>query len=292
MRVRPPHLPGYVLGARLGGGPTADVFAAADAAGGRGWAVKVLKDDAAGDPTNVQLFRREARAGLAVQHPNLVRIVRAAVRAERPFHLVMERAAGRSLRSVLRQGGWLAPRTVGAVGRQAAAALAALHAAGYVHGDVKPDNLHVTPGRSATLLDLGFAHRPSEDPHLVGPGFVLGTANYIAPELCDQPDGDGPAADVFSLGVTLFELLTGELPYPDGTVEETMVRHRDGRPESLWDWRGTWPLGLAALVDRMLARDPASRPPAADVARELGSLFPAAAGHFLSPPPRTAIDAA
>src|SRR5262249_50249053 len=155
-----PHLPGYVLGPRLGGGPTADVFAAADTAGGRGWAIKVLRDDAAGDSTNVQLFRREAGAGLAVRHPNLVRIVRAVVRDKRPFHLVMERAAGRSLRSVLLQSGWLAPRTVGAIGRQVAGALAALHAAGYVHGDVKPDNLHVTPGRSATLLDLGFAHRP------------------------------------------------------------------------------------------------------------------------------------
>lgn len=283
MRVRPPHLPGYVLGPRLGGGPTADVFAAADTSGGRGWAIKVLRDDADSDSTNVQLFRREARAGLAVRHPNLVRIVRAVVRDRRPFHLVMERAAGRSLRSVLRQSGWLAPRTVGAIGRQVAGALASLHAAGYVHGDVKPDNLHVTPGRSATLLDLGFAHRPSEDPHLVGPGFVLGTANYIAPELCIEPGRDGPAADVFSLGVTLFELLTGELPYPDGSVEETMLNHRDERPESLWDWTGTWPIGFAALVDRMLARDPTARATATEVARELRSLFPAEAGYVITP---------
>ena len=94
--------------------------------------------------------------------------------------------------------------------------------------------------------------------------------------------------------MTLFELLTGKLPYRDGTVEETMVRHRDCRPESLWDWRGTWPVGLAALVDRMLARDPAARPPAADVARELAGLFRAVACHFISPPPppRAAVDAA
>ena len=275
MRVRPPRLPGYVLDPRLGGGPTADVFAAADATGGRGWAVKVLRAEAADDPTNLQLFRREARAGLAVRHPHLVRVVRAALTGEHPPHLVMERVPGRSLRSVLRQGGWIGPRTVGAIGRQAAAALAALHAAGYVHGDVKPDNVHVTPGRAATLLDLGFAHRPADDAHLVGPGFVLGTANYIAPELCDQPGTDGPAADVFSLGVTLFELLTGELPYPDGTVEETMVRHRDGRPESLWDWQGAWPIGLSSLVDRMLDRDPSARPSAEDVAQELATLFPA-----------------
>jgi serine/threonine protein kinase len=82
--------------------------------------------------------------------------------------------------------------------------------------------------------------------------------------------------------VTLFELLTGELPYPDGSVEETMTRHRDGRPESLWDWRGTWPLGLAALVDRMLARDPSARPRAIDVSRELGALYPGATGHLAS----------
>ena len=286
MRVRPPHLPGYVLGARLGGGPTADVFAGSDMAGGRGWAVKVLRHAAASEPTNVQLFRREARAGLTVRHPNLVRVVRAVVLGRRPFHLVMERVPGRSLRSVLRQNGWLSPRTVGMIGRQAAAALAALHAAGFVHGDVKTDNLHVSPGRVATLLDLGFAHRPAEDAHLVGSGYVLGTANYIAPELCDRSVADGPAADVFSLGVTLFEMLTGELPYPDGTVEETMVRHRDERPESLWDWHGTWPIGQAVLVDRMLDRDPAARPSAVAVARELAGLFPATSRHVISVPPR------
>jgi hypothetical protein len=64
-----------------------------------------------------------------------------------------------------------------------------------------------------------------------------------------------------------------------------MVRHRDGRPESLWDWTGTWPIGLAVLVDRMLAGDPAARPRVTDVARELGSLFPAGAGNFIAPPP-------
>ena len=277
MRVRPPRLPGYVLGPRLGGGPTADVFAAADEAGGRGWAVKVLRADAAADPTNVQLFRREARAGLAVAHPHLVRMVRASLNSDHPPHLVMERVPGRSLRSVLHQSGWLGARTVGAIGRQAASALAALHAAGFVHGDVKPDNLHLTPGRAATLLDLGFAHRPGEDEQVLGSGFVLGTANYVAPELCDRPGLDGPAADVFSLGVTLYELLTGELPYPDGSVEETMVRHRDDRPDSLWAWDGGWPLGLATLVDRMLRREPARRPTATDVADELTALFPTTA---------------
>jgi serine/threonine protein kinase len=274
MRVRPPHVPGYVLGARLGGGPTADVYSAADLAGGNGWAIKVLRPDAATDPTNLQLFQRETRAGLAVRHPNLVRVVRVGLTDDGPIHLVMDRAPGRSVRTILNEAGWLGPRTAAAVARQAALALAALHAAGYVHGDVKPDNLLLTPGKSATLLDLGFAHRPDVDSHLL-PGFVLGTANYVAPEQCDQPGSDGPAADVFALGVTLFELLTGELPYPIGSVELTMVRHRDCRPDTLWAWNGGWPLGLSALVDRMLDRDPGARPTAGEVADELAVLFPA-----------------
>lgn len=269
MRARPPRLPGYVLGSRLGGGPTCDVYSAADGRGLFEWAVKVLRDDAARDFTNVQLLRREARAGLAVRHPRLVRIVRAVTDGESPLHVVMRRVSGRSLRAVLKGKGWLGPRLTGSVVRQVAGALAALHAAGYVHGDVKPENIHLGPGRTATLLDLGFARRPGEDAGLLGSGFVLGTANYVAPELCDRPETDGPAADVFSLGVTLFELLTGELPYPDGGVEETMVRHRDAEPESLRRWRGAWPDGLAGLVDRMLHRDPDERPTAARVDREL-----------------------
>jgi serine/threonine protein kinase len=273
MRVRSPEVPGYVLGPRLGGGPTADVFAAADTSNGRAWAIKVLRPEAAADPTNLQLFRRESRAGMAVRHPNLVRVERAGLNGDGPVHIVMDRVPGRSVRVILKEAGWLDPNVVGAVGRQSARALAALHAAGYVHGDVKPDNLHLTPGRSATLLDLGFAHRPGHDVPVL-PGFVLGTANYVAPEQCHDTDADSPPADVFSLGVTLFELLTGELPYPTGSVEETMVRHRDDRPDTLWSWDGGWPVGMAALVDRMLDNDPVARPNASDVADELAALFP------------------
>jgi eukaryotic-like serine/threonine-protein kinase len=272
MLARPPQLPGFVLGPRLGGGPTCDVYSAVDHSERRSWAVKVLRDDAARDETNVQLLRREARVGMSVRHPHLVRVVRARTEGIRHCHMVMERVAGQSVRQVLRRRGWLRPRIVALIARQTADALAALHTAGFVHGDVKPDNLHIGPGRTATLLDLGFAHRPGEDASFLGAGFVLGTANYVAPELLDAT-ADGLAADVFSLGVTIFELLTGKLPYPSGDVERTLTCHRDGRPDSLWRWRGRWPIGLADLVDRMLSRNPQARPTATTIVRELEGLF-------------------
>ena len=274
MRARPPRLPGYVLGPRLGGGPTCDVYSAANGDGRFAWAVKILRDDAARDPTNLQLLRREAKTGLAIRHAHLVRVVRSGTDDDGPFHIVMERVAGKPVRAFQRTKGWLSAELTASIGRQVALALGALHSAGYVHCDVKPENIHLGPGRVATLLDLGFAHRPGEDTGVVEAGYVLGTANYVAPELCADPETDGPAADVFSLGVTLFELLTGALPYPDGNVEETMLRHRDVDPESLRGWRGRWPNGLANLVDRMLARDPDDRPAAEQVAKSLSRLFP------------------
>lgn len=273
MRARPPRLPGYVLGARLGGGPTCDVFTAFDAKSGRSRAIKILRDDAAEDPTNVQLLSREIEAGISTRHPNLVRILAGSQDSARPYHVVMELARGQSLGGLLRREGWLNPQVVGNIGIQVAGALAELHGKGFVHSDVKPDNLHLAPGPWATVLDLGFAHRPGHESGLPGSGFVLGTANYVAPELCDQSDRDGFATDIFSFGVTLFELLTGELPYPTGDVEETMVQHRDALPESLWDWQGQWPVGLSALVDSMLSREPKRRPTATTVRRELELMF-------------------
>lgn len=270
MRARPPRLPDITFGARLGGGPTCDVYSAFDTSGRPGWAVKILREDAAADPTNIQLLRQEGRIGMAVRHANLVRVLRLGPEEDWPRYLVMERVPGHSVRRVLNERQWLSASLATSIARQTACALAALHAAGYVHGDVKPDNLHLNVDRKCTLLDLGFAHRADSDSFVNG--YVLGTANYVAPELCDQPEHDTPSADIFSLGVTLFEVLTGVLPYPSGGVEQTMLRHRDHRPDSLTDWEGAWSTGLSHLVDQMLSRDPARRPTAAVVSCELSEL--------------------
>ncbi len=266
-----PKIPGYELLLPLGGGPLTCVWSARDLDSDEPCAVKAVRDDWEDQPTAVKLLQREARAGLSVRHPRLVRVLYAHVTVP-PFFLVMELLPGESLRRRLRRDYRLDVASTVWVARQSAEALAALHRAGFVHADVKPDNVRLVGDGGAVLIDLGFAHRPGENAALSRQGYVLGTANYLAPELCDfggQPDA---CTDLFSLGVMLFEMLTGRLPYPPGSVEQTLRRHGCDPPADVRRHAGPLPPALAALVMRLLERRPADRPKANAVVQQLIAL--------------------
>jgi serine/threonine protein kinase len=265
---RPPPIPGYELLELLGGGPLTAVYAARDAAADAPCAVKVVREDWDDQATAVKLLHREARAALAVRHPHLVRVTHAHV-TRPPYFLVMELLPGESLRSRLRRDYRLGVAEAVWVTRQTAEALAALHRAGFLHGDVKPDNVRLVDDGTAVLIDLGFAHRPGENAAFLRAGYVLGTADYLPPELCDDRPDEDFASDLFSLGVTFFELLTGRLPYPPGTVGQTFRRHRCDPPAGLRRLRADVPAGLAAVAERLLARRPGDRPRAAAVVQQL-----------------------
>jgi eukaryotic-like serine/threonine-protein kinase len=253
--------PGYRFVRKLGGGSDARVFEATSPLG-EPVVVKVLRS---ADDDVIARFRRELAAGLAIRHPHLVRIDGGKTDGP-PFYLVMERVPGDSLKKRVVTNGRMAVPVALGVARQLAEALALLHAAGFVHADVKPANVVVpTPGR-AVLVDLGFAHRPGELDS------VLGTANYLAPELCVAPFRDGFAVDVYALGVTLFELLTGRLPYPEGSQSGVMRSHRDVEPDRLSDHRGVWPRSLEWFVEDLLTPDPDVRPTAKEVVRRIAEL--------------------
>jgi serine/threonine protein kinase len=158
------------------------------------------------------------------------------------------------------------------IGRQVAEALAALHRAGFVHGDIKPDNIHLTGEGKAILIDLGFAHRPGENEGILRKGYILGTVDYLAPELCGSEPVDGPQSDLFSLGMTLFEMLSGQLPYPRGSVEQTLRRHAAEPPADLCRCAGQLPAALTKLVTRLMSRSPAERPRALAVVQQLINL--------------------
>jgi serine/threonine protein kinase len=271
-------IPGYELLDRLGGGQLTQVYSAHDCSTGGLCAVKLLRTEWQDQSTAIKLLQREARAGLAVQHPHLVRLLHTHV-TRAPYFLVMELLPGESLRHRLWRDYRLDLATALWVVRQTAEALAALHRAGFVHGDVKPDNVRLIDDGTAKLIDLGFAHRPGENAAFLRQGYLLGTADYLAPELCTfDPDGD-ESSDLFSLGVTFFELLSGRLPYPPGSTWLTLHRHRCDPPADIRQHVSSLPPSLIALLERLLAHDPRQRPRAAAVVQPLIALEIAVLNH-------------
>jgi serine/threonine protein kinase len=266
-----PRIPGYLLLQRLGGGPMTAVFEARDVETGTPCAVKVVRPDWADQSTAIKLLQREARAGLAVRHPHLVKITHAHV-LQPPCFLVLDLLRGESLRKRLQREYRLTLPEALWITRQAAEALAALHGAGFLHGDVKPDNLRLIDDGTAVLTDLGFAHRPGENAAFLRAGYVLGTANYLAPELCDELPEEDMSSDLFALGTTLFEMLTGRLPYPPGSLRQTFRRHRCDPPADIRKLAGPLPESLVALMERLLGHKPEERPTARVVVRELVKL--------------------
>jgi serine/threonine protein kinase len=263
-----PKIPGYEILTCLGGGMLTSVYSARAHETDAACAVKLLRPDWRDQPIAVKLLQREARACLAVAHPHLVKVLDTHVLTS-PHFLVMEMLPGESLRRRLRRDYRLETPAALWIARQAAEALAALHRKGFIHGDVKPDNVRLVADGKAILLDLGFAHRAGENASLMEAGYILGTVDYLAPELCGSEPRDDPRSDVFSLGATLFEMLTGQLPYPQGSVLETLRRHQTDRPRTLGDHLSPLPRDLASLVERLLAPHPEDRPQAAGLVQEL-----------------------
>src|SRR5262249_11130527 len=158
---------------------------------------------------------------------------------------------GEALRRRLRRAYRLDLATALWMVRQTAEALAALHRAGFVHGDVKPDNIHVVADGTAKLIDLGFAHRPGENAVFQRQGYHLRTANYLAAERCAEHGAGDERSDLFSLGMTFFEMLAGHLPYPPGSAAQTLHRHRCDPPAGIRRYVRSLPAALISLLDRL-----------------------------------------
>ena len=266
-----PEVPGYELFKRLGGGPLTSVYSARDCVTDVPCAVKVIREDWEDRTTAIKLLQREARAGLSVQHRHLVRVLDAHV-TRSPYYLVMELLPGESLRRRLKREQQIDVATSLWIVRQTAEALLALHHAGFVHGDVKPDNIRLVDDGTATLIDLGFAHRPGENAHFFDKGYILGTVNYLAPELCQPAPSEDASTDLFSLGVTLFEMLAGKLPYPAGTLEAVFYQRCHESPEAIASVVEDLPPALTTLLARLLARTPGERPKTGAVVQQMMAL--------------------
>jgi len=246
----------YLIGAVLGEGADAVVYYALDRHLRRTVAIKLLRPELCIDPTFVARFEREARSAGRLSHPNIVPIYDYG-EALGTHYLVMEYVRGGDLRGSLEPGQPLPVDTAVRVAAEVAGALGAAHAWGVVHRDVKPANVLLTERGQAKVTDFGIA-KMLDVPALTPAAVLLGTPHYLAPE---QAGGGTitPATDVYALGVMLYEMLAGRRPFLGDSLLQVAMQHLHQQPPPLADFNPAVPPGLAALVARALAKDPARR---------------------------------
>ncbi|MFJ2779914.1 serine/threonine-protein kinase [Kitasatospora sp. NPDC087315] len=266
----------YRLDRELGRGGFGVVWAAHDTRLGRPVAVKVLSEENASDQEAVDRFILEARTVGSLSNPHIVTLHdygRVQDGAWSTHYLVMELVRGRPLSAVLKEGipdPALSLRWI----RQVCKALDAAHRSGVVHRDIKPENIMISEAGEAKVLDFGIARLLSQSVGLTSTGNVIGTVPYLAPECWAGAPLDG-RADLYALGIVLFQLCTGRRPFNAGTAAAMMYQHLNDVPPPV---RTTDP-ALAALVRQLLAKDPADRPAdAAEVRRRLRDVRPGLLG--------------
>ncbi len=257
----------YRVEGRLGVGGMSTVHLAFDQRLERYVALKLLAEHLADDPTFVSRFRREALAAARLVHPNIVQVFDFGFDEGHHQHfIVMERVPGHSCAELLRDRGHLDVEQAVEIVSQACRGLDYAHRNGVVHRDVKPGNLLVSDADVVKLADFGIA-RALDQSSITQVGSVLGTAAYLAPEQARGEEA-GPRADLYSLGVVTYQLLSGRLPYEANSLSELTLKQQRESPIPLHELNPRVPPELAQAVAMALALDQESRPPNAIVLAE------------------------
>ena len=258
----------YEVLRRLGGGGMAEVHLARDEVLGRDVALKILRERLAKDEVFLKRFRREARSAATLNHPNVVQVYDQRRSQDGAYYIAMEHVSGGTLKERIAREGPLEPWEAARIGAQVAEALRAAHESGVVHRDVKSQNVLLTAAGDAKVADFGIA-RAADATTLSSPGAVLGTAKYMSPE---QATGSvaTPRSDLYSLGVVLYEMLTGVPPFEADDPAQARAKHVREPPPRLGEKNPAVPEAMDALVARLMAKDPAARPvSAAELADDL-----------------------
>jgi serine/threonine protein kinase len=253
----------YRITGKLGVGGMGIVYEAEDTRLSRPVALKFLPDELADDPDAIRRFQREAQTVALLNHPNICTIYDIGDEGGTTF-IAMERCDGVNLKTYLARK-TLSDDEIVRIARQMADALGAAHAKGVVHRDIKPGNIVISEAGVVKMLDFGLARRvrleSTSELGLQGstiPGRPLGTANYMAPERILQLPLD-PRSDLFSLGVVIYEMATGRLPFAGASPSETVTNILEKEPVPLRRLSPQRPAALEALVTRLLAKQADAR---------------------------------
>jgi serine/threonine-protein kinase len=245
----------YVIKRKLGSGGMADVYLAEDQELGRRVALKLLNDRHAADDQFVERFRREAQSAAGLNHPNIVSIFDRG-RAEGTYYIAMEYLDGRTLKELLvRNGPTPIPIAID-YARQILGALSFAHRNGIIHRDIKPHNIVVGGDGRLKVTDFGIARSGASQ--MTEAGSIVGTAQYLSPEQARGAPVD-PRSDLYSLGIVLYEMLTGNVPFTGDTPVEIAMKHLSQIPEPPSKLRPEVPHDLDAVVMRALAKEPDQR---------------------------------
>lgn len=258
----------YQLVAQQGSGGMSVIYKAVDRALGRTIAVKILRPSLTSDPSFLEKFRNEARAVANLAHPNIVTVYD--VGSDGPTHyIVMEMVEGTDLKKIIKDNGALPIDRAIDLSIQICAGLGFAHRSGLVHADVKPQNMLVTPQDVVKVTDFGIAQALNNTQPQQKADVVWGSPHYFAPEQArgDQPT---PQADVYAIGIVMFELLTGDLPYVGSNQQELAMAHIREPIPSVSDFRPGVPDRLAKMIYRAMAKDPRDRYRDAD---QLGNIL-------------------
>jgi serine/threonine protein kinase len=254
--------PRYRVLGLLGAGGMGAVYKAEHRLMERLVALKVMTRAFVANEATVDRFRREVKAAAHLSHPNIVAAYDAEQAGDMHF-LVMEYVEGTDLARWLAERGPLPAEEACDYARQCAAGLQHAHEHGMIHRDIKPHNLMRTPDGTVKILDFGLARLAVEAGaaagSVTGQGTLLGTVDYLAPEQADDARQADIRSDIYSLGCTLYHLLSGRPPFPKGTMVQKIMAHTKREPRSLQKLRPDLPPGLPRVVERMMAKSPEDR---------------------------------
>jgi serine/threonine-protein kinase len=271
----------YAVLDTLGEGGMARVYLARDNVLDREVALKALRGQYAGDEGFVERFRREAKNAAALNHPSIVQVYDQGRAENGTYYMAMEYVPGGTLKDRIKKEGPLEPHEAAGIASRVAEALDVAHGRGIVHRDIKPQNVLLTASGDAKVADFGIA-RAASSKSITETNLVLGTSAYMSPEQVRGERAE-PASDLYSLGVVLYEMLTGEQPYRADDPIATAMRHLDEPPRHPRDANPAVPEELDALVAKLLAKRPEDRYASAaklaeDLQRVRGGLPPLASG--------------